>query len=123
MTAAIGKFNLTHSAGAVASCFKSSWQRWAAPAVLGTLPTMAEVGSEKRCVCLAQSYDAMPEVAQQRSEGMHSRSCWYLGMCQRDHFPKVACSIEGCITSKKAWMAKAVSQSWDPFVPWKRKSS
>lgn len=85
-TAATGKSNLTHSAGTVGSCFKSSWQRRALPAVLGTPPTMAEVGSEKMCVCLAQSYDAMPQLAQQRSEGMHSRSCWYSGTCQEGPF-------------------------------------
>lgn len=54
--------------------------------MLGTLTTMAAVGSEKTGACLALAYDATPELAQQRSEGMHSRSCLYLGMCQEGPF-------------------------------------
>lgn len=32
-------------------------------------------------------------------------------------FVKALCKLGGYLTSKNAWMAKAVSQSWDPFVP------
>lgn len=88
-----------------------------APAYKQRCTVSTQQGAVARRVFPAQTQDARPE---QSSKGVHSRSSGIWGLMSRDHFP---CSTEGCITSKKAWMAKAVSQSWDPFVPWKRENS
>lgn len=65
-------------------------------------------------------YDVMPESVWQRSGQTCSRSPWYFRILP---FPKTACNTQGSLTSRKAWTAKAVSHSWDPFVPWKKVDS
>lgn len=67
--------------------------------------------------CSQPCYPSSVTACQARTQlqGGAQQELWYLGTHEQRSFSQG--STEGCITSRKAWMAKAVSQSWDPFVP------